>query len=396
MILITIISSRKIEYIPIIYEFLKETNKHIIIFDNEKKDRVYAEELKVSIKKLNQKYYIKSDIEMIEIDEDSKKDMQEIIKIFDGQGNKNYLNGAGSDTALFTVLSSIVLRNDGKVLAYDKEDNNYNIITQNGFSNKQIEKCMNIEDFLTLMGEEILEEVSKEEILLQKEALNKLFSDTKRMFRIRFLLKRHKTKELKKRYSDMLEVLQQLGIVNEEYLINGQEGFVKFGYLFEQFVFLQLDVFDFDDIKVGVKIRFDEEQVERCNIDVTNEFDILLINENKIGFIECKIGDSHDPLGTIYKSDSIMEYFGENASSLIVNIERNKTTHLKNSKKNFGASLLFRAETKKVMVYNAFDFRENGFRKKIKEAFGFEIKEKYLKEKNQKSLYELEKKWEKL
>jgi len=391
--LITIISSKKIEYIPIIYEFLKETKKHIIIFDNGTKDSIYAEELKVSIEKLHQKYNIKPNITMIKIDEDSKKDMQRIATIIEKEKSQAFLNGSGADIALFTVLSSIVLRNNGKVLAYDNEDNSYNIITKNGFFNKEIEKCMNLEDFLTLMGEEIVEEINKEEIKYNQNSLNTLFSDIKRMFRIRFLLKQRKTKELKKRYPDMLEALKYLGVINEQYIINGQEGFAKFGYLFEQFVFLQLKPFDIDDIKVGVKIRFDENQIATSNIEIINEFDILLINQNKIGFIECKIGDTFDPLGIIYKSDSIMDYFGESASSLIVNIERNKTPHLKTSKKNFGQSLIYRAKTKKVSVYNAFDFGKKTFRNKIQNAFGVKIRKEFLEAETKKSLNELADKW---
>ncbi len=392
--LLTIVHARKIEYIPIIYEFTGEIKRHILFFDHAKEERAFAEELKASIEKLYAKYKLKTEIKMIEIDEDSKRDMQRIAKVFEGKSADIYLNGAGADTALFTVLSSIILQNNGKVLAYDKEDNSYNIITQSGFSNEKIIKSMNLEDFMILMGEEILDELDKQEIRAQKEALNLLFSDAKRMFNIRFLLKQHKTKELKERYPQMLEALKNLEIINSNYLINGQEGFVKFGYLFEEFIFLQLEAFDFDDIKVGVKIRFDQGQVARRNIEVTNEFDILTINENKIGFIECKIGDSHDPLDTVYKSDSIMEYFGESASSLIVNIERKKYFKNKKSKMNFGDSVIYRAETKKVSVYNTFSFSRNGFRNKIKKAFRVDVKPKFLEAEKKKSLNELMSKWE--
>jgi len=391
--LLTIVHARKIEYIPIIYAFIGKIKRHILFFDHAKQERAFAEELKISIEKLYAKYNLQTEIKMIKIDEDSKKDMQQIAQVFEGKSQDIYLNGAGADTAIFTVLSSIILRNHGKVLAYDNEDNSYNIITQNGFTNEKIKKSMNLEDFMILMGEEILDEMKKGEILAQRDALNLLFLDVKRMFDIRFLLKQRKTKELKKRYPQILESLKILGIVNDEYIIKGQEGFVKFGYLFEAFIYLQLDGFDFDDTKVGVKIRFDKEQVARRNIEVTNEFDILIIKENKIGFIECKIGDSHDPLGTVYKSDSIMEYFGESASSLIVNIERKKYSKNKKSKMNFGASVLFRAETKKVSVYNTFNFSRNSFRNKVKKAFGVDIKPEFLEAENRKSLNELVNKW---
>jgi len=303
--------------------------------------------------------------------------MQHIAKEFTKNSKEVYLNGLGADVSLFTVLSSIILSNDGKVIAYDSQDNTYNLITKNGFANKKMENSMNIEDFLSLRGEKLLDENNKNEIVKNRDALELLFSDIKRLFKIRFLLKKRKTKELKSKYPNIVEALISLNIVDEYGIIRGQGGFVRFGYLFEDFIYLQLIHFDFDDIKVGARIRFDEEQVKRHHIEITNEFDILTIKNNKIGFIECKMGDSLDPLGTIYKSDSIMEYFGANSSSLIVNIERNKTPHLKNVKKNFGNSLIYRAKTKKVSIYNAFDFSKNSFRIKIKEAFGVDLKEEF-------------------
>ncbi len=392
--LLTIVHARKIDYLPIIYEFTGKITRHILFYDHDKIERDYAYELKTSIEKLNKKYKIETEIVMIEIDEDSKKDMQRIAEVFSSKSENIYLNGAGADTALFTVLSSIILRNEGQVIAYDNNDNTYNLITKNGFFNKQIENNLNLEDFLLLMGERLLEEQSKDKILRQKIELELLFSDAKRMFNIRHLLKQRKTKELRKRYPNVIDALYKLNIVDENYNMKGQEAFVRFGYLFEAFIYLEVEKFAFDDVKVGIRVRFDEGQVERRNIEVSNEFDILTIKENKIGFIECKMGDSLDPLGTIYKSDSIMEYFGQSASSLIVNIERDKTPHKRKSKKNFGESLIYRAETKRVMIYNAFDFSSNKFGFKIKQAFGVELKEEHKKQFEKDGLKSLQDKWE--
>jgi len=394
--LLTIIHPQKIDYIPIIFEFTGKIRRHILLYDEAKTEKEYAFEVKKSIEKLNQKYRFNPTIEMIEIDEDSKRDMEKIAKSFQGDRSNLYLNGAGADTALFTVLSSIVLRNGGKVLAYDNEENTYNLITQNGFTNEKIQNSMNIEDFLTLMGEEIIEEKSQKDIIQNQEPLLKLFGDIPRLFNIRYLLKQQKTEELKARYSKLLEPLKELDIVDDSYYIKGHNGFVKFGYLFEDFVYLNLEPFEFDDIKVGVKIKFDEMQVSKRDITVVNEFDILIINENKIGFIECKMGDSSDPLSTVYKSDSIMEYFGESASSLIVNIQRDATPHKKNSKKNFSPSLILRAKTKKVNIFNSFELGKHKFRDKIIETFGVKLKPKYIdeyKKHHKKKLSQLQGRW---
>jgi hypothetical protein len=389
--LITIVHKQKDDYIPMIYEFKEQIEQHVLCYDEN--DSVVADEMQLSIEKLNHKYSLSSKIKMIKIDEDSKNDLQNTTRLFKENNKTNYLNGAGADTALFIVLSSSILQNNGQVIAYDKEDNSYNLISKNGFLNKHIENNMHLEDFLILMGEELIGECSKETTLQHKEELELIFGDTKRMFKVRFLLKNRKTKELKKRYSKIMEALKTLDIVDENDQIKGQEGFVHFGILFEKFVYLQLKAFEFDDIKVGAKIRFDKDQVAQRNIEVTNEFDILTINENKIGFIECKIGDSSDPLSTIYKSDSIMEYFGQNASSMIVNIERDKTPHLKNSKKNFGVSLLYRAETNKVTIYNSFDFSKPAFRVKVTKAFDVDLKESFKKENTKEQMTQLQDKF---
>jgi myo-inositol-1-phosphate synthase len=88
-----------------------------------------------------------------------------------------------------------------------------------------------------------------------------------------------------------------------------------------------------------------------------------------------------------------MEYFGESASSMIVNIERDKTPDKKRSKKNFGTSILYRAETKKVTVYNAFDFSKPTFRNKVSKAFGIELKEALKKENSKEQMSQLQDKF---
>jgi len=54
--LITIISSKKIEFIPLIYHLLENITEHILVFDQAKEESSIANELRLSIEKLNQKY----------------------------------------------------------------------------------------------------------------------------------------------------------------------------------------------------------------------------------------------------------------------------------------------------------------------------------------------------
>lgn len=387
--IITIAHSGKSLLIPIIYEFFKEAKKHIIIYDEAKKDEEYALELKKSIENLNKKYGINNKIEMLKIDEDNQEDMQTIAKIFAESSCELYLNGAGADSALLTVLSAIVLKNGGKALAYDAEDNSYNLISKDKFSNKKIKNSMNIEDYLILMGDELVSEINKKKIEKNKAYLLELFSDIKRVFKVRHLIKNKKLTELKK-YKSEIVALEALGIVDKRGQLSGKDAYAKFGQLFEEYIFLRLEKLDFDDLKVGAIIRFDKKEAEKKKIEVQNEFDILLIKNNRLGFIECKFGSSFEPLGIIYKSDSIMEYFGENVSSMIVNMQRDNTPHLKNSTQNFSESVLLRAESKSVTVYNAFDFSETVFLARVCKAFGVELKDEFKKVNNKTLIAELQ------
>ncbi len=372
--LVTIVHRNKIEYIPIIFEFLKVTKEHVLIFDCNDEDRLVAKELRSAIESINKKYSVDNHIKMIEIDEDSKHDMLNLLKEFTDHSQNIYLTGAGADTAIFIVLSTIILHQDGKVLAYDKEDNSYNIITSNGFINEKIKHNLNIDDYLLLMGDKILEEASHDRIFGRKKELELIFGDIKRLFKARELLRADKIYRLENDFPEILQALKVLGVVNTYNDLDREKGYTNFGYLFEEFIYIQVSGFDFDDIKVNVKIEFDQMQVGFHDIHVINEFDILTICDNKIGFIECKLGDSSVALQTVYKSDSVMEYFGETASSMIVNMQKDATPHLKDSKMSFSESTTYRAQTKNISVYNAIDFSSKKFEQKLKEAFGVEKK----------------------
>jgi hypothetical protein len=142
------------------------------------------------------------------------------------------------------------------------------------------------------------------------------------------------------------------------------------GVYFEQFIFLYMDQFDFDDIKCGIKIAFEREKESERDIVVSNEFDILTIKDNRIGLVECKIGDKFKTVETVYKSDALMDYFGDDSRSLIVNIQQDATPHLANSRLNFSNDITLRANSKRIDIFNAFDLGKRKFSAAVEETFG--------------------------
>jgi hypothetical protein len=278
--LVTLVHPNKTVLIPIIFNFKEWIKKHILIYDSEHAS--YARELEEGIGKLSERYgLVPAVVETLVIDEDSRRDLSKIQeRLALEEGEELYLNGAEADLAVFTILSGSLLARGGTVLAYDKEDNSYNAITQKGFENFPITQNMKIEDFLILMGEELIGETSKREIWERREALTTIFQDAKRMFRVRRLLQQRKFRELKTKYPGIFKSLKELEMVSDHKSLDRDSSLSSFGFFFEQFVFLSMERFDFDDIKCGAKIVFDRQKKETLpDTIVTNEFDILTIKK---------------------------------------------------------------------------------------------------------------------
>jgi len=372
LILITIVHRNKTVLLPLIFAFKDEIKKHILVYDKDRDDTRFANELKTGIKKTWQQHTLPNvDIEMVSIDEDSHQDISSVKERFSKEdGASLYLNAAESDAALLTVISGHILSIGGKVLAYDKRDNTYNSISQTGFGNSPINVNMKINDFLTLMGEEYIDETNKVAIRENNDALLEIFGDAKRMFKIREMLKNGEARNVRERYPDMIKSLEQLNLADCPQHLNANTSYSQFGNYFEQFVYTHMDRFDFDDIKTGIRIAFEREKYDISDNVVSNEFDILTIKNNQIGIVECKIGDNINPSAVIYKNDALMDNFGDNSSCIIVNIQPDKTPHLAQSSLNFGDNLTLRANSKQIDIFNAFDLGKNKFSKMIRETFG--------------------------
>ena len=362
MTLITIAHHDRTKLIPLIFEFKDEIERHIIIYDEAKSDKTLAMELKKGIERHNRSYALNAPVDMMELDEDDRSDLSNLIRrINPSEQERLFLNAAGADLGVTILLSLALLESGGTILAYDKEDNSYNIIQKNRFENRKIAHNMRLDDFMRLMNEKIVKFTDKNSIDMRKEELYTIFSDTKKMFALRKLLIQKRWDDAMKKYPKEVETLAKVGI--------GESNLNDCGKLCEEYVFLWMGGYDFDDIKAGVIVSFEESTDSGANLSVQNEFDILVIKNNRVGFVECKIG-SVDPLHVVYRNDALMDYFGEDSRSLIVNVERDKTPHRKESKKLFGPSTIFRAKTKRIGIVNVFDLNEKKLANELAAMFG--------------------------
>ncbi len=369
MTLITVISKSLYDLVPIIFEFKEQITKHIIIYDLDHKDKKIAKKLKKGILKVNKKHKLTQEIELLEIDEDSRSDMLHIQNSLRNLDlDRLYLNATDADISLVVVLSGFLLNTGGKIIAYDKLDNTYNLIDKIGFSNHKIKNSMSIEDNLDFMCYKLVEEVDKKTVFSNSEALNLIFNDIKLMFKVRRFIARNRVDIIEKEYPSFIEPLQKLGIL-EELEVSKNKNMSFFGYLFEEYIYLMLLKYDFDDMKIGAKIIFDT-KVDKVNyISIENEFDIIAIKNNHIYTVECKLGDNIVPQNIIYKSDSLLGYFGDDSKNLIINLQINKQSQYRLSDKVFKDMAIFRATTNNIEIFNEYDLGSRKFDKKISKFF---------------------------
>ena len=355
MTLISIFSNNNIfELIPIIYEFKEKIKTHYIICDEV--DKKEAKRFKKAIKNLLVRYNLKFKNRLIALDEDSKSEFEALTK--DIKSKNLYLNATNADTSLIVLFSYFVLKNKGLIIAYDKFENSYNLISKKHFSNHHIKHNMKLYDFFTLLDYKIEKNQSLKEILKKKEPLKTLFKDFEALFYIR--KNYNNLSSISSLYQPQLEALQELEFIDKS--LKPIKPTNLFGFLFEEFIALELIRYNFDDIKVGVQLIFDKKN----DITLRNEFDMIAIKDNHIYTFECKFGSQKnlDPQDIVYKSDSLLANFGEDSKALIINIHPNY-----NNDYNFNKSSKLRANYNNIYIYNAFTFNKERFQNILLEFF---------------------------
>jgi hypothetical protein len=180
------------------------------------------------------------------------------------------------------------------------------------------------------------------------------------------MLKKQKIKHLDKSSKNALIALN---------IIDRNFNFIRkksFGELFEEFIFLKLNRYNFDDIQTAVEIIFDEE------LEILNEFDIIAIKDNHISIIECKWGSLFAANEIIYKLDSILENFGEDAKGFIINIQQNYDPFYDNEKflkKVFSKSSYSRATYNNLEIYSDYIYNDLAFNELIQEFLNVRLKQ---------------------
>jgi hypothetical protein len=119
-------------------------------------------------------------------------------------------------------------------------------------------------------------------------------------------------------YTNYKETLKSIGKYSEQTFIQGT--------VFEEYIYhLIVDNFEFDDVMTGVLIEVEE--------GVQNELDILMIKDNHLHTIECKLVNGLDGEHFVYKTDLVMEYLDDDGKAMILSIGGKNVRTTKSGKK---------------------------------------------------------------
>jgi hypothetical protein len=361
--LITIISRNLSHLTPIIFEFKDKVKNHFLIYDIDEIE--LAEQLKKGIEFINKKYNLDSNIYLFQLDEDNNNNFKDNFQKIKQVSIKNlYLNVTEADTTITVLFSTFVMQNGGKVISYDTFDNSYNLLSKNKFVNKTIKNNMRIDDFMGLLNYHIESNKGYKKLISNKKEVLELFRDFNRFFKIRKFLLEDKIYKLT--FSEK-KLLKSLSVLDESDNIKDISKIT--GTLFEQFIFWKLYELDVDDISLSVLLN--------TKNSIKNEFDVLMIKDNHISTIECKLGNNLKGDNVIYKSDSLLELFGDDSKNLIVNIATKEITNITECidvSETFTYSANIRAKANNISIYHKKTFKDKSFYKKVSKFFNLRKK----------------------
>lgn len=361
MILVSILGDFHSSILPITYEFKEKISKHIIVYDDANGDVKQAKRIlkgqKEFLATLSKESKDRYDIETIQIDEDSYESMLsclERIKQVSTKYSDIYLNATDGLSSVAIILSSKLLYLGAKVIAYDRYDNTYNLHILQGMTKHPIVHNMDIKSHLILKGYKILNRTNPQIVNSRKSVILELTKDLINYKEFAQTVQRQPFNKVKG-YDNYKNLLKSIGI-KEQHFIQGT--------VFEEYIYhLIKDNFDFDDVWVGTKVEFEDE--------VENEFDILMIKDNHLHTIECKLVNGLNGEHFVYKTELIMDYLDDDGRAMILSVGGDNMRISRSGKKRFQFTKgdRARAEYGNIAIHQSKDFNEEDFLKDINEWF---------------------------
>lgn len=317
MTLVSILGDFSSSVLPIFYEFTKSIEKHIIVYDDYKKDVAYAQKIIKGTQNYINKYQLDIQTYAIKLDEDSHDQLIQLthdISSIESDYKQIYINATDGLASISLILSNVFLQKGSSFIVYDRFDNEYNILQNDSYTKHKINHVLSIDDHFLLKNTTITKQSNLQIADSLEEELNFFFetcNGEKEEYQIR---------------SDSLD---------SDILT------IQTGFLFELYIYNLLKRLYYDDIAVGVKIR----DLHQDNYYLDNEFDILIMKDNHLHMIECKYQTDIKAVDLVYKVDSVRNIIDSDANLMIVSNSDYYNSEIQEQKVN---SIFHRATINRV------------------------------------------------
>ena len=377
MTLLSIVGEDISRIIPVLYAYKDQIKHHVLLCDDEPANHERAKTLQKGMQHFSAQHNLGWYTQIASTNEDSASQIELVAKKqFEYEGDI-WLNATDGYPAMSIVLSDFIRKEGGKVLSYDHFDNDLHVIEPDGsMTTAPLGSKLDIESFLTLLDYKILTKQTKSQLQNRKKYIFELYDKVSLFQKVRQSLVAESLGQKddfdRSMSTEILNSLQHLNIVNTNHkLIKSEQKTIQ-GDLFEEYVFWLCEALNPDDIMMGVRIDFDDEHHEpRYERRVINEFDILMMHNNRIYTVECKFSKQLEGLEIIFKYDAIIDYFGKASKAVIANISsKPKEPYIgTKSSSNFKHSTLRRARLAGVSVYHETQLNPIKFQNLIRNFF---------------------------
>jgi len=368
--LVSIVGDDISRLVPVIYAYRKQITEHILVCDSASAS--HAKRLAGGLKKFATYYQHRWKVRIEQID---ASDLLGVVSSCQQEiGALDDVTLAITDAypMLALLLGRAVHAEGGDIISYDHFSNKIHFLD----SEQQL-TCtiaaprLNLKKFLMLMGYKILSRKNRKNLSQRRVYIERLFADPYKFNKLRLaLLRGEQVKHAS--YLDQLDTLDALGVTYRGIFLDSQAKALA-GDLLEEYVFWLCEGLGMDDIAMGVHIDFDEQSPESDKgRHITNEFDILIMHQNRIYTIECKYSNKLNGLGLVYKYDSIMDYFGNASKAILLNLsDKPKEPYLQmHTSSSFGVTTLRRAKRSNLHVYHETVVKPKEFKRVVREFFG--------------------------
>ncbi len=309
LILVSAVGDFRSSLFPVHYAYRERIGTHMLVHDDARFDRRFSHRLAGGMRRLARMEESSLQIIETEIDEDAPLSLTrietEIEKRCNGDFSRVLYNATDGLASVTLPLSCRLQARGATILAYDRYDNTLTSLLPDGSTRSRPLPGMGITEHLILQGYEILEHAAMKDLESRRSALYKLGGDLTRYKEYADTLAHVRDPDAIHGYEEIKEALKSTGRHRDLKYVQGT--------LFEEFIALILDQTGwFDEIWTGVKIAVDE--------DLENEYDILMIRDNHLHTIECKLVRRLDGERFVYKMETVLDYLDEDGRGMILSI----------------------------------------------------------------------------